>query len=49
MTQTSDNPPIRAGQILVGPLFSEPKRVETVRSNDSDSRVAGLVGTQTER
>ena len=41
--------PIRDGQILTGSLFSEPMRVETVRPNGSDSWIAGLVGTQTER
>lgn len=49
MAPTSEDPPIRDGQILTGPLFSEPMRVETVRSNGSDTWVAGLVGTQTER
>ena len=33
MAPTSGNPPIRDGQILTGPLFNEPMRVETVRSN----------------
>ena len=49
MAPTSENLPIRDGQILTGPLFSEPMRVETVRSNGAGSWVAGLVGTQTER
>ena len=49
MAPTSENPPIRDGQILTGPLFSEPMRVETVRPNGAGSWVAGLVGTQTER
>jgi len=40
---------IREGQILTGPLFNEPMRVETVRSNGPDSVEAGLVGQQTER
>ncbi len=40
---------IREGQILTGPLFSEPMRVETVRSTGPDSVEAGLVGQQTER
>ena len=35
--------------MLTGPLFSEPMRVETVRSNGADSVEAGLVGQQTER
>ena len=40
---------IREGQILTGPVFSEPMRVETVRSNGPDIWVAGLVGQQSER
>ncbi|MDE0312849.1 MAG: helicase-related protein [Caldilineaceae bacterium] len=39
---------ISEGQILTGPLFNEPMRVETVRSNGPDSVEAGLVGQQTE-
>jgi len=49
MASTSEQPPIRDGQVLNGPLFSEPMQVETVRPNGSGSWVAGLVGTQTER
>ncbi len=49
MNDTSENPPIGDGQILTGPLFSEPMRVETVHVNGPGSWVAGLVGTQTER
>jgi len=41
--------PLREGQILTGPLFNEPMRVETVRSNGPDTWVAGLVGAQSER
>jgi superfamily II DNA or RNA helicase len=37
------------GQILSGPQFNEPMRVETVRPNGSDAWVVGLVGTQSER
>lgn len=44
-----DNLPIREGQILIGVLFNEPMRVETVRSNGPDTVIAGLVGTKTER
>ncbi|MBI5529241.1 MAG: DUF3883 domain-containing protein [Deltaproteobacteria bacterium] len=44
-----DSAAIREGQILTGPLLSEPMRVETVRENGPDSWVLGLVGTQTER
>ena len=40
---------IREGQVLSGPLFSEPVRVETVRPNGADSVEAGLVGQRTER
>jgi superfamily II DNA or RNA helicase len=42
-------PQITAGQILTGPLFSEPMRVETVEAHGSSSWVLGLVGTQSER
>ena len=41
--------PVVAGQILTGPLFSEPVRVETVLANGSESWVVGVVGTQSER
>src|SRR6266404_222219 len=37
------------GQILTGPLFSEPMRVETVQANGAASWVLGLVGTRSER
>lgn len=37
------------GQLLTGPLFSEPMRVETVTAASNDSWVVGLVGTQSER
>ena len=40
---------IREGQILTGPLFSEPMRVETVRPNGAGVWVAGLVGQQSEQ
>ena len=40
---------IREGQVLTGPLFNEPMRVETVRPNGPDSVEAGLVGQRTER
>ena len=40
---------IREGQVLTGPLFNEPMRVETVRPNGPDSVDAGLVGQRTER
>ena len=37
------------GQILTGPLFNEPMRVETVRPQGADTWVVGLVGLQSER
>ena len=40
---------IREGQVLTGPLFSEPMRVLTVSSNGSGLLVVGLVGQQSER
>jgi len=40
---------IREGQVLVGPLFNQPMRVETVRTNGPDNWVAGLVGLRSER
>ena len=41
--------PIREGQVLLGSLFNEPMRVETVRSNGIDSWRVGLVGTRSEQ
>src|SRR5437867_6825147 len=38
--------PLREGQVLTGPLFDEPMRVETVRANGLAAWVAGLVGTR---
>ncbi len=40
---------IREGQVLTGPMFNEPMRVETVRPNGPDSVEAGLVGQKTEQ
>jgi len=37
------------GQLLTGPLFNEPMRVETVQPNGPRSWAVGLVGTQSER
>ncbi len=45
----SEKQRLHEGQILTGPLFNEPMRVETVRANGADSWVVGLVGTQSER
>ena len=41
--------PLSEGQVLTGPLFSEPMRVETVRAGGLDVWVAGLVGMQSDR
>ena len=41
--------PIREGQVLSGPLFSEPMQVETVRSSGPGIWVAGLVGQRSEQ
>lgn len=38
---------IQAGQLIIGPLFNEPMRVETVRSNGPQTWVLGLVGERT--
>src|SRR5713101_5866350 len=44
-----DDRPFREGQVLMGPLFSEPMRVETVRPSGPDMWIAGLVGIHTDR
>ena len=36
-------------QLLTGPLFNEPMRIETVQPNGPASWAVGLVGTQSER
>jgi len=41
--------PLSPGQILTGPVFNEPMRVETVQSHGPETWVVGLVGTQSER
>ena len=41
--------PLKEAQVLTGPLFSEPMRVETVRESGNGAWTVGLVGTQTER
>lgn len=42
-------PALREGQILVGPSFNEPVRVETIRQDGDGTRTVGVVGTHTER
>ena len=46
---TENTLPLTVGQILIGPLFNEPMRVETVQSNGAASWIVGLVGTNSER
>jgi superfamily II DNA or RNA helicase len=45
----SNDAALHPGQLLSGPLFNEPMRVETVQPNGPASWVVGLVGLQTER
>jgi len=49
VTHATTPPEIREGQILKGPLFNEPMRVETVQATGNLAWVLGLVGTETER
>src|SRR5271157_4287108 len=45
----SETAPLRVGQTLIGPLFNEPMRVETVSPAGASSWALGLVGAQSER
>ena len=45
----SGDTPLYEGQVLGGPLFSEPMRVEAVRANGAGVWELGLAGTRTER
>ena len=45
----SETAPLRVGQTLIGPLFNEPMRVETVSAAGNSSLVVGRVGAQSER
>jgi len=45
----SQQTPPRAGQTLIGPLFNEPMRVETVSAIGDSSWALGLVGNRSER
>ena len=42
-------PSLTEGQILTGPLFNEPMRVETVAQTSPSDWSVGLVGTRSER
>jgi len=46
---TTSSSQIREGSIIVGSLFNEPMRVETVRGGGDGTWTVGLVGTQSER
>ncbi|HEX9772545.1 MAG TPA: DEAD/DEAH box helicase, partial [Steroidobacteraceae bacterium] len=41
--------PLKHGQVLVGPLFNEPVRIETIAPNGAAAWSVGLVGVQSER
>lgn len=45
---TTGTPP-RSGQVVSGPLFNEPMRVETVQENGAGGWVVGLVGLHSDR
>ncbi len=45
----NDTAPIGKGQVLTGPLFNEPMRVETVDHSGAGAWAVGLVGTKSER
>ena len=42
-------PALNPGQILTGPLFNEPMRVETVQADSPATWIVGLVGANSER
>ncbi|MGE0704657.1 MAG: SNF2-related protein, partial [Vicinamibacterales bacterium] len=42
-------PPLAPGQVVTGPLFNEPMRVENIHANGPESWMVGLVGTRSER
>ncbi len=46
---TSSNFTPTPGQVIRGPIFSEPMRVETVRASGDDAWMLGLVGLETEK
>jgi len=45
----SEEPSIREGHMLVGPLFSEPMQVETVRQSAPATWILGLVGSRSQQ
>jgi hypothetical protein len=48
-SMTEETPSLSVGQILIGPLFNEPMRLETVQPNGAAGWIVGLVGTNSER
>ncbi len=42
-------PALQAGQILIGPAFNEPVRIETIRPEGNESWTIGVVGTRSEQ
>src|SRR5690348_3547757 len=48
-SMTDKASPLRVGQVLIGSLFNEPMRVETVQPTGHASWVVGLVGANSER
>ena len=46
---TNEEVRLREGQILMGPLFDEPMRIEVVRAGGSGTWTVGLVGIHSER
>ena len=49
MDSAMETTPFKQGQVLIGTLFNEPMRVETVRMTGAESWFVGLVGTRSER
>ena len=45
----SDGSSLRPGQILTGPLFSQPVRVVTVETRAAGTWLVGTIGTHSER
>lgn len=46
---TTPSPTLSIGQVLTGPLFNEPMRVETLQANGAAGWTVGLVGTSSDR
>jgi len=46
---TTSSSQLHEGCVVIGSLFNEPMRIETVRAGGDGTWTAGLVGTQSER